>query len=201
MLTAIDDHENLEIDIIDPDIKLKVNSNPESLTRMEMQASCLVTVLLSDYGLDNIVLKASFNTWFRMSRQGDLFASVHEDKLKCTFDSLEWLPSMYPLLYPLGITGPDNEDRTINVGIEDYVKHQISMKDKRFAIHDTFMFAMYNVIQRRNVAKSLRFAIRGKEMFNIRTQDLKDSLQELMDGGRIINVQVQRLFNKVTIST
>lgn len=197
MFNAMEDHNHLDLEILDPDVKMKAQSEPELITRIEMQTGCLVTVSLSDYGLDNIILKASLNTWFKMSRQGDLFTSVHDDRLKCTFDSLEWLPSMYPLLFPLGITGPDFIHRSVHVSVEEYVKHQLSIHDKRFATHDTFMFAMYNIIQRRNVSKSLKFAIRGKEMFNITTQDLTESLQELLSGGNISNIQVQRLFNKV----
>lgn len=197
MLNAIEDHNHLDIEIIDKDVRTKIDAYPESLTRMDMQTSCLVTVSLSDYGLDKIILRASLNTWFKMSKQGDLFTSVHNDRLKCTFDTLDWFPSMYPLLFPLGITGPDVEHRSVQVPIDEYVKHQLSIKDRRFATHDTFMFAMYNIIQRRNVSKSLRFAIRGKELFKITIEDLRESLQQLLTGEKVSNMQVQRLFNKV----
>lgn len=197
MFNAIDDHNHLDMEILDAGVRTQAESDPDSLTRLDLQTSCLVTISLSDYGLDKIILKASLNTWFKMSKQGDLFSAVHADVPKCTYEDLDWFPAMYPLLFPLGITGPDFKHRTVDVVLEDYVKHQLSIKDRRFATHDTFMFAMYNIIQRRNVSKSLRFAIRGKEMFNITTEDLRESLQQLLGGGEISNVQVQRLFNKV----
>lgn len=197
MLNAVDAHDYLDIDIVDEEVRMKAESDPNSLSKMDMQTSCLVTVSLADYGLEKIVLRASLNTWFKMSKQGDLFTSVHDDHLKCTYESLDWFPSMYPLLFPLGITGPDFKHREVYVSIEEYVKHQISIKDRRFATHDTFMFAMYNIIQRRNVSKSLRFAIRGKDMFKITVEDLTESLQQLLTEGNVSNIQVQRLFNKV----
>lgn len=197
MLDFILDHNHLDFTISDEKVHQKYDIDPHSLTRLDLQSSGLMTVSLSDYGLDNIVLKASLNTWFNLSKQGDLFMSTHGNDLKCTYDHLTWLPSMYPLLYPIGITGPDLDHREIHIALEDYVQHQLQIKDDRFSTHETFMFAMYNIIQRRNVSRSLRFAIRGKELFNITTEDLKSSLEQLLAGESIRNIQVQRLFNKV----
>lgn len=197
MLASIQDHNNLSFEILDNQLQSRLECDDFILDRADMQTSGLMTVNLSDYGLENIMLKASLNTWFQMSKQGDLYSTIQSSGPKNTFDDLEWLPCMYPLLFPIGLTGPDSPHREVTVSLEDYVKHQLSIKDDRFATHDTFMFCMYNIIQRRNVARSLRFAIRGKELFQITTSDLEEALKQLINETDIRNPQVKKLFNKV----
>lgn len=197
MLGSIEDHNNHDFKVMDTEVQSKIQAGDMELDRSEMQTSGLMTVNLSDYGLENIVLKASLNTWINLFKQGELYASRHQGEPKNTFDELAWLPAMYPLLFPIGVTGPDCGHRHIPVSLEQYVKHQLSIADNRFATHDTFMFSMYNIIQRRNVAKSLRFAIRGRELFQITQADLQESLQQLVSGEDMQNAQVKKLFNKV----
>lgn len=88
----------------------------------------------------------------RHYKQGGAFLSVlHEPVPVNEFFNPSLLPMMYPTLFPYGIGGAEDKHRTNSISFENHVKHFLSLADRRFQEHYSFLFVAFNIIQRRKM--------------------------------------------------
>lgn len=67
------------------------------------------------------------------------------------FDNPSMLPMCYPTLFPYGIGGCDDPYRPNPVSMKRHVKHLFSLNDQRFQTHYSFLFIVFNILQRREM--------------------------------------------------
>jgi hypothetical protein len=58
---------------------------------------------------------------------------------------------IYPTLYLYGIGGFEDHHREVPVSLKRHVKHLFNMSDRRFQEHHSFMFTVFNILQRRAI--------------------------------------------------
>ena len=88
----------------------------------------------------------------RHYKQGGSFLSVlHGPAPVNEFFNPSLLPMMYPTLFPYGIGGIEDKRRTNAISFENHVKHLLSLADRRFQEHYSFIFVAFNIIQRRKL--------------------------------------------------
>jgi hypothetical protein len=100
-------------------------------------------------------------------------------------------------LFPLGVTGPANSLRPRKVTFQEYLRHLLRWYDHRFAVHEHFIFPMYNLLQRNNVSESTKHQMTGKNKYIITVNDIKEALDQLSNHNQITNPNVASLFSKV----
>ncbi len=147
-------HENVKFTISDEE--LEILHQDGSATTYCTRSGLFETSLNQDTR-ESIKIKASINTWLSHLKNGrGLNAIAYSGNMKDIWaDDLLWIEEMYPCLFPYGVTGP-SAPRPILLTLEEWTRHVLQMKDNRFRLHHDFMFAMYNVIQRRRVNKATR---------------------------------------------
>ena len=84
-------------------------------------------------------------------RGGSFLAVPHEPIPVNEFFNPTMLPMMYPTLFPYGIGGVEDKRRTNTISFENHVRHFLSLADRRFQEHYSFMFTAFNIIQRRKM--------------------------------------------------
>ena len=84
-------------------------------------------------------------------RGGSFLAVSHEPIPVNEFFNPSLLPMMYPTLFPYGIGGAEDKHRMISISFENHVKHFLSLADRRFQEHYSFIFTAFNIIQRRKM--------------------------------------------------
>ena len=67
------------------------------------------------------------------------------------FFNPELFPMIYPTLFPYGIGGFENVQRSVRVSMKRHVKHLFNLSDKRFQEHYSFLFTVFNILQRRQI--------------------------------------------------
>jgi len=67
------------------------------------------------------------------------------------FFNPDLFPMIYPTLYPYGIGGFEDSHREVPVSLKRHVKHLFNMSDRRFQEHHSFMFTVFNILQRRAI--------------------------------------------------
>jgi hypothetical protein len=146
-------HENIKFTISDENYQTIHQDG--SATKYSTRSGLFETSLNEDTN-DSIKIKASINTWLSHLRNGrGLNVIAHGGNMKDVWaDDLLWIEEMYPCIFPYGVTGP-SAPRPIVLSLEEWTRHVIQLKDNRYRLHD-FIFAMYNVIQRRRVNKATR---------------------------------------------
>ena len=89
---------------------------------------------------------------FRHFKRGGAFLAVpHEPVPVNEFINPSLLPMLYPTLFPYGIGGVEDKRRTVAISFENHVRHFLSLSDRRFQEHYSFLFTAFNVIQRRKL--------------------------------------------------
>lgn len=107
-----------------------------------------------------------------ITRPGGTFVEVPHDPSPINeFFNPNLFPMIYPTLYPFGIGGFEDSHRLRQVSLERHVKHLLSLSDSRFKEHPSFMFTVFNIIQRR------RFLLHTK--IRVETRSFRSISREL----------------------
>ena len=70
-------------------------------------------------------------------------------------------PSLYPTLYPYGIGGFEDKTRQHVVSLKRHASHLLRLGNMRFQRHRSFLFVVFNILQRREVL--LRSSLKVKK--------------------------------------
>ena len=65
------------------------------------------------------------------------------------FANPELLPGLYPTLFPYGCGVPEASSRPTKVSLNQHIRYFLAVEDRRFEKHHSFMFVLFNMIQRR----------------------------------------------------
>jgi hypothetical protein len=60
-------------------------------------------------------------------------------------------PSLYPTLYPFGVGGFEDSRRFPAISIKAHARHLLNIADGCFREHPSFLFSVFNVLQRREI--------------------------------------------------
>jgi len=108
-----------------------------------------VTITDVDANAPSYQLKAAA---LRHAKRGGSFIQVpHDAEPLNEFFNPTMFPMLYPSLFPYGTGGFEDRRRAVPIGLENHVKHMLVLADKRFQEHYSFMFVVFNVIQRRKL--------------------------------------------------
>ena len=77
------------------------------------------------------------------------------------FNNPAMLPMCYPTLFPYGIGGSDDPNRPNPISLKRQSRHFFSTRDQRFQLHYSFMFIVFNIMQRRE--SLLRTSLKTKK--------------------------------------
>ena len=103
---------------------------------------------------EKIAIAGSVNTWLKNVDRG-FTAVVHSSEVKNIAEDMEWIVDCYPILFPEGNTGPSRK-RPIPLTFSEWIQYWLNSYDDRFANHYDFIFALYDISQRRKVLEQAK---------------------------------------------
>ncbi|XP_006463056.1 hypothetical protein AGABI2DRAFT_73333 [Agaricus bisporus var. bisporus H97] len=83
------------------------------------------------------------------NKSGGYLQIHHEPEFVNEFNNPDLLPMMYLTLFPYGIGGQEDLSRPTLLSFQAHVKHLMHLSDRRFQEHYSFLFTVFNIIQRR----------------------------------------------------
>jgi len=87
-----------------------------------------------------------------MKAKGGGFLQIpHTDKPANGFYNPDLLPLTYPTLFPYGVGGFEDLQRTSSLSFKRQVKHFLSLADHQFQEHHSFLFTVFNILQRQSI--------------------------------------------------
>jgi hypothetical protein len=99
------------------------------------------------------------------------------------------LPGLYPTLFPYGQGGLEDVTRPIKVPMKDHVRYLLNYDDKRFEKHHSFLFIVFNMMQRREACLQARlltskpfFAKDAETIDTITSDEIENVLKQTIEG-------------------
>ncbi|CAF1614641.1 unnamed protein product [Rotaria sp. Silwood1] len=100
------------------------------------------------------------------------------------------LPGLYPTLFPYGLGGLEDLLRPVKVSMKDHVRYLLNYDDKRFEKHHSFMFIVFNMIQRREACLQARllsskpfFANEAQVIGTVTSDEVQKVLTQAIEGN------------------
>ena len=126
------------------------------------------------------------------------------------FNNPSLLPMTFPSLFPYGLGGSEDRHRSSPVSLQRHMKHLFSIADTRFQTHYSFMFVVFNLLQRRRILlhSSLKVNRRSFDAFKTQFSQVSPSAvrvvaERMLKGDHRTNftseeVRVHDLLKQVT---
>ena len=87
-----------------------------------------------------------------VKKKGGGYIEINHDPTPVNeFFNPEMFPMIYPTLFPYGIGGFENRKRSGAISLKHHTKHLFSLQDRRFQEHYSFLFTVFNILQRREI--------------------------------------------------
>jgi Helitron helicase-like domain at N-terminus len=88
------------------------------------------------------------------------FMYGHSPTPENEFHNTNLFPSLYPSLFPYGSGGFEDKRRVPLISMSAHVSHLLNIDDARFREHPSFIFSVFNILQRREVIERTTMRIR-----------------------------------------
>lgn len=131
------------------------------------------SMVVTDIEGKNVSSKEMTAAAMRHLQKGGGFLEVNHDLVPCNeYTDYDLFPLMYPSLFPYGWGGFDDPGRKRKVSMSALAKHFFSLADDRFQTHYSFLFSVFNILQRREVSLGATLMV-NKDSFSSFTRDLR----------------------------
>lgn len=110
--------------------------------------------------------------------RGREFLQIPHGPQACNeYEDFNLFPLLYPTLFPYGYGGFEHPNRKRAVGMKLHARHLFSLADKRFQEHYSFLFTVFNILQRRIVNQKAKLKIK-RSYFDEFANSLQNISQE-----------------------
>ena len=146
--------------------------------------------------------------------KGKSFVQIgHSPRPMNEFFNVNLFPMLYPTLFPYGCGGFEDHERCKRISLKEHVKYLFSLKDRRFQKHYSFLFVVFNILQRRALLLHASLKVRksyfsrfAREFSNVSSDAISNILQRLEKGERLVaqtdgERRVLRLMKEVNLVT
>jgi hypothetical protein len=129
------------------------------------------------------------------------------------FFNVSLFPMLYPTLYPYGCGGFEDRTRGKLISLKEHAKYLFSLNDKRFQTHYSFLFTVFNILQRRALllgcslkVKKATFGQFAKSFSSVSSEAVATVLERIEKGGGVTaqtdeERKVLRLMKEVNLVT
>lgn len=98
------------------------------------------------------------------------------------------LACLYPNLFPYGFGVVEDSSRPVSVGFKDHIQFLLSLEDKRFEKNHSFLYVVFNILQKRNACYGARLMITrpyfggiAEKINYVKVEDIDDALRSIED--------------------
>ncbi|CAF4247727.1 unnamed protein product, partial [Adineta steineri] len=96
----------------------------------------------------------------------------HSSKPVNEYYNPKLLVGLYPTLFCYGRGAPDDQSRPVKTNLREHIRYLLSYNDRRFEMNHSFIFVVFNILQRRNACFHAQL-ITTKPYFRESAQDIQ----------------------------
>ena len=90
------------------------------------------------------------------------------------------LTGLYPTLFCYVREAPEDQSRPVQIKLKEHIRHLLSYSDRRFETHHSFIFVVFNLLQRRDacfhaqlIATKPYFQASADEVQSLNSKDIE----------------------------
>jgi len=129
------------------------------------------------------------------------------------FFNVDLFPMLYPTLFPYGCGGFEERMRSKRISLKEHAKYLFSLTDRRFQTHHSFLFTVFNILQRRALllgcslkVKRATFGQFARSFSSVSSEAVASVLERIESGGKVAaeteeERKVLRLMKEVNLIT
>ncbi|CAF3989282.1 unnamed protein product, partial [Adineta steineri] len=129
--------------------------------------------LVSSDEIANYVLQKMKNNKTHQQMNNDRVHLIpHSSKPVNEYYNPKLLVGLYPTLFCYGRGAPDDQSRPVKTNLRGHIRYLLSYNDRRFETNHSFIFVVFNILQRRNACFHAQL-ITTKPYFRESAQDIQ----------------------------
>ena len=112
------------------------------------------------------------------------------------------LAGLYPTLFCYGRGAPEDRSRSIEINLREHVRYLLSYNDRRFEKNHSFIFVVFNILQRRDacfhaklIAEKPYFQSSAQEIQSLNSSDIEQALSNI--SKKTYNMESNSALNKL----
>jgi hypothetical protein len=206
---ANDDLDNTESEDESDDEKVSDHFGTHNATNIsELRHSGIIdtdTISVSEKNRTLISLEKIIHTSSDQS-QSSTILMPHSNKPKNEYTDSTLLPAAFPVLFPYGIGGHEDEFRKQHIPFKRYINHLLHLHDPKFRHHRSFIFVGFNILQRREVssetylmAKQAKFEKSAELISKLTPNDIEIALEQERNKQQVTNEAILELLRNINI--
>ena len=133
------------------------------------------------------------------SQKDVIYAIPRDGKPLNEYANPSHLACLYPNLFPFGCGLVEDPGRLINVGFKAHLQFLLSLEDKRFEKNHSFLYIVFNILQKRNACYGARLLVSRPYFSNIAQNIDKIKLEDIDDVLRCIEDKTYKPTNHKNI--
>jgi hypothetical protein len=126
----------------------------------------------------------------------------HSSKPVNEYFNPKLLAGLYPTLFCYGRGVPENQSRSVEINLREHVRYLLSYSDRRFEKNYSFIFVVFNILQRRDacfraklIATRPYFRSSAQEIQSLNGNDIETALNNI--SKRTYNMESNNALNKL----
>ncbi len=195
-LVNIDSETSSNKDIIDESLISDENCDVDE-TIIALSCSALIDVDGTDTStsdIQNHILNNSFIEKKDSKTSDNTYYMIpHSEKPVNQYGNPLLLLGLFPTLFPYGLGSPDNPNRKIKTSYKTHLQYLLSYHDKRFERHHSFIFVVFNMLQRRNACYSAKLMMSqpysqsyAEQISKVKSVDVEEALKIISKKKKFI---------------
>ena len=136
----------------------------ESESNNESAQSIIDSVIVTDVAGNASVAQLRDAAMRHFKSGGGYYELPHEKQAESEMYNVDLFPKVYPTLFPYGIGGIEDNARSVPISMKNHAKHLFSMTNRHFQHHYSFLFTVFNILQRRKVLLQTSLRVKRSRM-------------------------------------
>ena len=135
---------------------------------------------------DHLLRKITCGRTNGQAANDSVYLIPHSSKPVNEYFNPKLLASLYPTLFCYGRGAPEDQSRPVEIKLREHVRYLLSYNDRRFEKHPSFMFVVFNLLQRRDacfhtqlIATRPYFRASADDIQSLNTKDIEMALNSI----------------------
>ncbi|CAF4151243.1 unnamed protein product [Adineta steineri] len=160
------------------------------------------SLVFSDEIANYVLQKMKNNKTHQQMNSERVHLIPHSSKPVNEYYNPKLLVGLYPTLFCYGRGAPDDQSRPVKTNLREHIRYLLSYHDRRFETNHSFIFVVFNILQRRNacfhaqlITTKPYFRESAQDIQTLNSKDIETALENI--SKKTYNLESNSALNKL----